>query len=109
MGFELFAEQYKCGLVLVTISFPFDHWTDVLGSERLTGAQLDRLTNRVHILEMNGESYHFKDGVRRLCNLSTRHRPTEAAATTEDTNHPGKPPKRPLTPLPPRANLQFGW
>ena len=32
-------------------------WTEILGSERLTGALLDRLTHHVHILEMNGESY----------------------------------------------------
>ncbi len=35
----------------------FDEWTEVFGSERLTGALLDRLTHHVHILEMNGESY----------------------------------------------------
>ena len=32
----------------------------MLGSERLTGALLDRLTHHVHILEMNGESYRLK-------------------------------------------------
>jgi len=32
----------------------------VFGSERLTGALLDRLTHHVHILEMNGESYRLK-------------------------------------------------
>ena len=35
-------------------------WTEIFGSERLTGALLDRLTHRVHILEMNGESYRLK-------------------------------------------------
>ena len=30
------------------------------GSERLTGALLDRLTHHVHILEMNGDSYRLK-------------------------------------------------
>ena len=39
---------------------PFDEWTEVFGSERLTGALLDRLTHHVHILEMNGESYRLK-------------------------------------------------
>ena len=34
--------------------------TEVFGSERLTGALLDRLTHHVHILEMNGESYRLK-------------------------------------------------
>jgi hypothetical protein len=28
----------------------------VFGSERLTGALLDRLTHHVHILEMNGDA-----------------------------------------------------
>ena len=46
--------------VLVTTNLPFDEWTEVFGSERLTGALLDRLTHRVHILEMNGESYRLK-------------------------------------------------
>ena len=34
-----------------------DEWTETFGSERLTGALLDRLTHHVHILEMNGESF----------------------------------------------------
>jgi hypothetical protein len=37
----------------------------VLGSERLTGAALDRLTHRCHILEATGESYRVKDTRRR--------------------------------------------
>ena len=38
----------------------FDEWTEVFGSERLTGALLDRLTHHVHILEMNGDSYRLR-------------------------------------------------
>ena len=45
---------------MVTTNLPFDEWTEVFGSEGLTGALLDRLTHRVHILEMNGESYRLK-------------------------------------------------
>ena len=48
------------GSVLVTTNLPFDEWTNVFGSERLTGALLDRLTHHVHILEMNGDSYRLK-------------------------------------------------
>jgi hypothetical protein len=33
---------------------------DGTGSERLTGAILDRLTHHVHILEMNGESFRLR-------------------------------------------------
>jgi DNA replication protein DnaC len=44
---------------VVTSNLPFDEWPEVFGSERLTGALLDRLTHRVHILEMNGDSYRL--------------------------------------------------
>jgi len=37
----------------------------VLGSERLTGALLDRLTHHVSILAMNGDSYRLKQSARR--------------------------------------------
>ena len=43
----------------VTSNLPFDEWTSVFGSERLTGALLDRLTHHVHILEVNGESFRL--------------------------------------------------
>ncbi len=63
--FEVFSRRYERGSVLVTSNLPFDEWTSVFGSERLTGALLDRLTHHVHILEMNGESYRLKVSRRR--------------------------------------------
>ena len=58
--FEVFSQRYERGSILVTTNLPFDEWTEVFGSERLTGALLDRLTHHVHIIEMNGESYRLK-------------------------------------------------
>jgi DNA replication protein DnaC len=58
--FEVFSQRYERGSVIVTSNLPFDEWTSVFGSERLTGALLDRLTHHVHILEMNGESYRLR-------------------------------------------------
>ena len=58
--FEVFSQRYEQGSVIVTSNLPFDEWTEVFGSERLTGALLDRLTHRVHILEMNGDSFRLK-------------------------------------------------
>ena len=58
--FEVFSQRYERGSILVTTNLPFDEWTEVFGSERLTGALLDRLTHHVHIMEMNGESYRLK-------------------------------------------------
>ena len=44
---------------------------DRLGSERLTGALLDRLTHHVHIIEMNGESYRLKQSRQTASMLSS--------------------------------------
>jgi DNA replication protein DnaC len=63
--FEFFAERYERGSVMVTTNLSFDQWIEVPGSERITGALLDRLNHRVHIPEMNGESYRFRESVRR--------------------------------------------
>ncbi len=63
--FEVFSQRYERGSILVTSNLPFDEWTEVFGSERLTGALLDRLTHHVHILEMNGESFRLKQSRRK--------------------------------------------
>jgi DNA replication protein DnaC len=59
--FEIFSHRYERGATLVTSNLPFNEWTEILGTERLTGALLDRLTHHIHILEMNGESYRLKE------------------------------------------------
>ena len=48
--FEVFSQRYERGAILVTTNLPFDEWTEVFGSELLTGALLDRITHHVHIL-----------------------------------------------------------
>ncbi len=58
--FEVFSQHYERGATLVTSNLPLDEWTEVFGSERLTGVLLDRLTDHVHIIEMNGESFRLK-------------------------------------------------
>ena len=63
--FEVFSQRYERGSTLVTSNLPFDEWTSVFGSERLTGALLDRLTHHVHILEMNGDSFRLAHSKRR--------------------------------------------
>ena len=68
--FEVFSQRYERGSILVTTNLPFDEWTEVFGSERLTGALLDRLTHHVHILEMNGESYRLKGSRQDAATLS---------------------------------------
>lgn len=58
--FEVFSQRYERGATIVTSNLPFQEWTSVFASERLTGALLDRITHHVHILEMNAESYRLK-------------------------------------------------
>jgi DNA replication protein DnaC len=74
--FDLFSQRYERGSILVTSNLPFDEWTEVFGSERLTGALLDRLTHHVHILEMNGESYRLKQSRQRLLDQPANPDPT---------------------------------
>ena len=69
--FEVFSQRYERGSIMVTTNLPFDEWTEVFRSERLTGALLDRLTHHVHILEMNGDSYRLKQSKQAAAMLSS--------------------------------------
>ena len=63
--FEVLSRAYERQCVIITTNLPFENWTEILGNERLTGALLDRLTHRVHIIEANGESYRLKNAKKR--------------------------------------------
>ena len=43
--FELLSQRYERTSTFITSNLPFNEWTEILGSERLTGALLDRLTH----------------------------------------------------------------
>jgi DNA replication protein DnaC len=85
--FDVISTAYERTSLIVTTNLPFENWTEVLGSERLTGATLDRLTHRCHILEASGESYRLKDARHRLQRepKSTRSR---AKQNVKRTRHP---------------------
>lgn len=63
--FDVIGTAYERTSVILTTNLPFENWTEVLGSERLTGAALDRITHRCQIVEMTGESYRLQDAKRR--------------------------------------------
>jgi DNA replication protein DnaC len=63
--FEVISQRYERGSIIITSNLPFDEWTEVFGSERLTGAILDRLTHHVHILEMNAQSFRLRQSRKR--------------------------------------------
>jgi DNA replication protein DnaC len=68
--FELISRAYEHHSLIVTSNLPFEQWTEIFGSERLTGALLDRLTHNCHILEANGQSYRLRQAKKR----SLRHK-----------------------------------
>ena len=63
--FQFCSERYERASLLITSNLEFARWTEVFGDEKLTAALLDRLTHRAHILPMNGESYRFRESLRR--------------------------------------------
>ena len=56
----------------------------MLGSERLTGALLDRLTHHVSILTMNGDSYRLKESAGRRRAAATQAGPVQNQANDVD-------------------------
>jgi len=64
--FGFFSHCYEQVSLIVTTNLPFAEWPQIFGGdERLTGALLDRLTHRVHILEIKGNSYRLKKSLER--------------------------------------------
>lgn len=63
--FEVAGRAYERQSLILTTNLPFEQWTEILGNERLTGALLDRVTHRVHILEANGESFRLRQAKQR--------------------------------------------
>jgi DNA replication protein DnaC len=62
--FQVFAERYERRSLLVTSNLAFSEWVQVFQGERMTAALLDRLTHRCHIVEMNGESFRFRESMK---------------------------------------------
>jgi DNA replication protein DnaC len=90
--FEVFSQRYERGSTVITSNLPFEDWTSVLGSERLTGALLDRLTHHVHILTMNGDSYRLKQSTgRRRVAAGAEQNQANADAVDPDTGEIAEP------------------
>jgi DNA replication protein DnaC len=58
--FQFCSTLHERVALIVTTNLKFADWTQLFGSEQLTGALLDRLTHKAHILEFIGESFRFR-------------------------------------------------
>jgi DNA replication protein DnaC len=89
--FDVIGAAYERTSVIVTTNLPFEQWPEVLGSERLTGAALDRLTHRCQILETGAESYRLRDAKsRRRAAAGVPTSPVEEIPRAIDTKPAGK-------------------
>lgn len=61
--FQFYSARYERGSIIITTNLEFPKWTEVLGDEQMTAALLDRITHNAHILNINGESYRFKQAL----------------------------------------------
>lgn len=63
--FQVIASRYERKSTIISSNLEFKDWSSVFVSQNLTSALLDRLIHRCHILEVNGESFRFKESVRK--------------------------------------------
>ncbi len=68
--FQVLNSRYEKRSTIITTNLEFKDWTSVFCTAQLTAAVLDRLTHRCHIVAIEGESYRFKEGLRRKKNKS---------------------------------------
>lgn len=59
--FNLLSNRNETGSMIITTNLAFDQWEEVFGDANLTGALVDRLAHRAHILDMSGDSFRLKE------------------------------------------------
>jgi DNA replication protein DnaC len=72
--FQLVANRYEKGSLLITTNQAVTHWGQVFGDEVIAAAILDRLLHHSHTITIQGESYRLKQ--RRKAGLRTHVPPT---------------------------------
>ncbi|MGE5268674.1 MAG: IS21-like element helper ATPase IstB [Thiohalocapsa sp.] len=55
--FETVSQRHERGSTIITSNLPFEKWADIFGTAELANAVVERLTHRVHMIEMHGERY----------------------------------------------------
>ena len=58
--FNLLSSRNEVGSIIITSNLTMDKWNEVFHDTVLTGAIVDRLANKAHMIDMSGESYRIK-------------------------------------------------
>jgi DNA replication protein DnaC len=61
--FQILADRYEKGSVMITTNLGFADWTQVFGDQAMTAALLDRITHKARIVNCNWQSYRFKQSL----------------------------------------------
>jgi DNA replication protein DnaC len=61
--FQILADRYEKGSVMITTNLGFADWTQVFGDQAMTAALLDRLTHKARIVNCNWQSYRLKQSL----------------------------------------------
>lgn len=61
--FELIAERYETGSLIITSNQPFGEWDDIFPDNMMAVAAIDRLVHHATIISVTGESYRTKHAV----------------------------------------------
>jgi len=59
--FNLLSNRNEAGSMIITTNLAFEEWEEVFGDAKLTGALVDRLAHKAHVLDMSGDSYRLKE------------------------------------------------
>lgn len=63
--FQVISSRYERCSTIITTNLEFKEWPSVFGTQQLTNALLDRLVHRCQIIQANGESFRFKESLKR--------------------------------------------
>lgn len=58
--FNLLSNRNDTGSIIITTNLIFERWEEIFKDPVLTGAMIDRLAYKAHILDLSGDSYRIK-------------------------------------------------
>ena len=60
MFFQLIANRYETGSVIVTSTVAFSAWGQTLGDDIIAAATIDRLVHHATVIALDGDSYRTR-------------------------------------------------